>query len=212
MWAPPLKAGGCGERRKFPSQTSQQGKRSPSEGDAVSSVTRCALRGRSQLQPENSALRRQNAEAQRTAPRGGYGHGTRTLWPGKVTPRDSGFVTVHGRVLTRSSSASQGTLGDVTMLQLSHWGGRSWHRASGDREAAQRPTVSRTSPTERGPVQCRQCWGGTVKLADTEGRSLYAGFSGDFSYEVDINSILFSRRRNSRLGAAKPGPRSHAVH
>lgn len=52
---PPLKAGGCGERRKFPSQTSQQGKRSPSEGDAVSSVTRCALRGRSQLQPENSA-------------------------------------------------------------------------------------------------------------------------------------------------------------
>lgn len=66
--------------------------------------------------------RRQNAEAQRTAPRGGYGHGTRTLWPGKVTPRDSGFVTVHGRVLTRSSSASQGTLGDVTMLRLSHWG------------------------------------------------------------------------------------------
>lgn len=156
--------------------------------------------------------RRQNAEAQRTAPRGGYGHGTRTLWPGKVTPRDSGFVTVHGRVLTRSSSASQGTLGDVTMLRLSHWGGGSWHRASGDREAAQRPTVSRTSPTERGPVQCRQCWGGTVKPADTEGRSLYAGFSGDFSYEVDINSILFSRRRNSRLGAAKPGPRSHAVH
>lgn len=79
--------------------------------------------------------RRQNAEAQRTAPRGGYGHGTRTLWPGKVTPRDSGFVTVHGRVLTRSSSASQGTLGDVTMLRLSHWGGgvlasRKWGQGS----------------------------------------------------------------------------------
>lgn len=42
-----------------------------------------------------------------------------------------------------------------------------------------------------------------MKPADTEGRSLYAGFSGDFSYEVDINSILFSRRRNSKTQSCK---------
>lgn len=59
--------------------------RSPSEGDAVSSVTRC---GHS-FRLKTLLLRDNGAEARRTGSRGGHGHRTRTRWPGKVTWKNS---------------------------------------------------------------------------------------------------------------------------